>query len=128
MYAMNQRAAVDFYNQVGVQSNVASASAHRLVQMLMQGALDRIAMAKGALRNHDITSKGESISQSMAIIDGLRNSLDMDSGQEIAENLDALYVYMNRRLLEANIKNDIQMLDEVSGLLTSIKEAWDSIG
>ncbi|MBF0219288.1 MAG: flagellar export chaperone FliS [Gammaproteobacteria bacterium] len=128
MYAMNQRAAVDFYNQVGVHSNVASASAHRLVQMLMQGAIDRIAVAKGALRNRDIVTKGETISQVMAIIEGLRNSLNMEAGEEIAENLNALYNYMNRRLLEANSRNSLEMLDEVSGLLGSIKGAWDSIG
>jgi len=71
--------------------------------------------------------KGESISLAIAIIDGLKGSLDLEGGGEIATNLEALYDYMVHRLFHANINNDVQVLEEVRGLLRGIKEAWDSI-
>jgi flagellar protein FliS len=71
--------------------------------------------------------KGGLISQAISIIDGLRNSLDMEAGKEIAVNLDNLYEYCERRLLKANIDNDPAILDEVSSLLHEVKSAWDAI-
>jgi flagellar secretion chaperone FliS len=115
------------YRQVGVQSGVAGASPHRLVQMLLQGALDRIAKAKGHLERKEIQQKGNQISSAIAIIDALRASLDSENGGKIAENLESLYDYMNRRLLKANIDNDVMKLDEVNQLINDIKGAWDAI-
>lgn len=115
------------YRQVNTQSRVDSASPHRLIQMLMQGALDKMTVAKEAMERKEIAVKGEQISWAISIIGGLRGSLDLKVG-EIATNLDSLYEYMERRLLEANVKNDPAILDEVMGLLKEIKEAWDAIG
>jgi len=126
MYGLNRRA-VNMYNDVGVRSGVEGANGHRLVQMLMQGALDRIAVAKGAIVNKNIESKGKSISSALAIIDTLRASLNLEKGGDIASNLYELYSYMERRLLEANIKSDLSMLEEVGGLLMQIKSGWDGI-
>lgn len=120
--------AVAAYAQVSVQCAVGSASPHRLVQMLMDGALARIAAARGCLERKQTAAKGQQISMAISIIGGLRASLDMHSGQEIAQNLNNLYSYMERRLLEANLNNDTSMLDEVAGLIKQIKEAWDTIG
>jgi flagellar protein FliS len=89
--------------------------------------MQRIAIAKGAIQHKDITLKGESISKSIGILGGLRASLDLSQG-EIAVNLDRLYEYMERRLIEANLKNEVAILDEVSGLLKDVKSAWDAIG
>ncbi len=115
------------YKKVGAQSGVASASPHRLIQMLLEGALEKINLAKGYMQRGEIALKGNHISWAISIIDGLRMSLDQEAGGEIAGNLDALYDYMGRRLAEANMTNDPALLEEVSGLLIEIKSAWDEI-
>ncbi|MFU8790164.1 MAG: flagellar export chaperone FliS [Methylobacter sp.] len=118
--------AVNSYRS-GVFAEIEEANPHRLIQMLYEGGLQRIAVAKGALMRHETAEKGENIGRAIAIIGGLRSSLDLGQG-EIALNLDDLYDYMERRLLEANLKNDIAILDEVASLLREIKAAWDVIG
>lgn len=119
--------ALNQYKKVGLHSGVESASPHRLIQMLFEGALEKIQAAKTHIANNEIAGKGEQISWAISIIDGLRVSLDKSAGGEIAENLDMLYDYMSRRLLEANLHADVSMLDEVTGLITEIKSAWDVI-
>lgn len=115
------------YSQVSVQTSVNEASPHRLIQMLINAAIDKIAVAKGLMLNNKIADKGKTISLAVAIIDSLRVSLDKSQGGDVASNLEMLYEYMNRRLTEANLRNDPDILDEVSGLLKPIKEAWDAI-
>ena len=119
--------AVQQYNQVGVVSSVESASPHRLIQMLMAGALEKIAIAKGYMERQEISQKGSHISWAISIIEGLRASLNLDAGGEIAQNLDDLYDYMTRRLARANVENNTDLLDEVASLLRTIKGAWDDI-
>lgn len=119
--------AVQQYNKVGVVSSVESASPHRLIQMLMAGALEKIAIAKGFMERKDIAQKGSHISWAISIIEGLRASLNLDQGGEIAQNLDDLYDYMTRRLARANVENNTDLLDEVASLLRTIKGAWDEI-
>ena len=119
--------AVQKYNQVSVVSSVEAASPHRLIQMLMQGAMEKIAIAKGYMERKDIPNKGSHISWAISIIEGLRASLNFDNGGEIAQNLDDLYDYMVRRLVRANLENNLDMLDEVASLMRSVKDAWDSI-
>jgi len=118
---------VNAYNQVSIQTSISEASPHRLIQMLLDAALDKIAVAKGLMLNKKIAEKGKTISLTVAIIDTLRVSLDKSAGGEIANNLEMLYEYMNRRLTEANLHNDPAILDEVSNLIRPIKEAWDAI-
>lgn len=115
------------YSQVGAQTGVGIASPHKLIQMLLQGALEKIALAKRFMIDGDIAQKGEHVSWSISIISGLRGSLDAEKGGEIAQNLDNLYEYMERRLFEANVKNKPEYLDEVTGLLIEIKTSWDAI-
>ena len=115
------------YNKVNLQTSVDSASPHRLIQMLIDGALTRISQAKGHMKANSIAQKGEDLSMAISIIGGLRDSLDHKKGGEIAKNLDNLYEYMTYRLMESNLKNDISMIDEVYGLLVEIKSAWDAI-
>ncbi len=127
MNNMVMRGAVNNYQKYGVVSEVDDASPHRLIQMLFEGGLQRIAVAKGAMQRKDIAVKGASISRAIAIIGGLRSSLDHEQENELVNNLDSLYDYMTRRLLEANVHNDEEALDEVSSLLKEIKSAWDAI-
>lgn len=124
----NMRNAMNEYNQTAVKASIMSASPHRLIQMLMEGALDKIAIAKGCMERNQIELKGKHISWAISIIGGLRSSLDKKAGGDIAQNLEDLYDYMERRLAAANAKNDPDILDEVTALLRQIKEAWDAIG
>lgn len=120
-----KRSAVATYGKMATESEVGYASPHRLVQMLMEGALDKIATAKGHIIRGELEGKSRHITWAISIINGLRSSLDMQAGGEIAANLGNLYGYMNRRLIDANVANQIDALDEVSGLLVEIKGAWD---
>lgn len=122
------RNALRQYSSVGVRSGVEDASPHRLIQMLLEGALARIAAAIGHLDRGDVAEKGRSIGLAISIIGGLQSSLDTDRGGDVAGNLDRLYEYMARRLLEANAKSDRGALEEVHRLLSEVKGAWDSIG
>lgn len=124
---MNANVAMQQYRQNHIQGGVETASPHRLVQMLMEGALEKILSAKTYMKNNDISKKGETISWAISIIDGLRSCLNGDAGGEVAKELFALYSYMEQRLLEANIKNDQAMLDEVAQLLIQVKAGWDNI-
>lgn len=118
---------ISHYNQVDRVSGVSDADPHRLVQMLLEGALGKIAIVKGLMERKEIAKKGEVIGQAVSIVAGLRSSLDLSAGGELAENLDNIYEYSERRLLEANLKNDITILDEVAKLLHEIKAGWEAI-
>jgi flagellar protein FliS len=115
------------YQSVGVSSGVEGATPHRLVQMLMEGALDKVSTARGALVRGDLAEKGRHIGWAINVIGGLRASLDLEKGGEIAANLDQLYDYITRRLSEGNIQNDPAALEEVQSLLGEIKAGWDAI-
>ena len=124
---MNYASALSQYKSVGLQSGMVDATPHQLITKLLDGVLDRIASAKGAISRNEVTRKGEVISSAIAIIDGIRASLDYDQGGEIANNLGSLYDYIERRLVEANLLSDMSILDEVSSLVKEIKSGWDSI-
>ena len=124
---MNSKSAIQQYTRSSRQADVAAATPHRLIQMLLEGALEKIAVARGHMERNEIAEKGKAISWAIDILEGLRTSLDQEAGGELAANLDALYEYMSVQLVEANISNDPAKLDEVSGLLKRIKSAWDAI-
>ncbi|WP_333874570.1 flagellar export chaperone FliS [Methylobacter sp.] len=124
---MNAVSAIKQYQQVSVNSSVMGASPHRLVQMLMEGALERIAIAKESMVRNEIAMKGQNIGHAIQIVGGLQGSLNIEAGGEVAENLSNLYDYMVRRLLAANNQNDVSILDEVSGLMIEIKMGWDAM-
>ena len=124
---MNAVSAMKQYQQVSVHSGIMDASPHRLVQMLMEGALEKIALAKGYMTNNEIARKGENIGKAIAIVSGLQSSLNHDSGGEISANLNSLYDYMSTRLVIGNLRNDASILDEVTGLMVDIKMGWDGM-
>ena len=125
MFSANPRTAMNAYRGVGVESIVDSASPHRLVLMLFDGASAAVASAIANLRNGNVPAKCQAISKAMAIIDGALNaSLDLNVGGELAKGLSDLYDYMTRRLLQANLANDLAALEEVSRLLEELGSAW----
>ena len=117
------------YKNVGYETEIGTANPHRLIMMLFDGALMAVASATRHMEQGEIPQKGAAVSQAITIIgDGLRASLDVEAGGELAEKLGALYDYMCDRLFYANLNNSTATLDEVSGLLSEIKGAWAEIG
>ena len=128
MFGSSQAQGASAYAKVGIETGVISASPHKLIVMLYDGAIVAISNAVQQMKNGDIPAKGYSISKAIAIIEnGLRASLDKKAGGEIALSLDALYEYMVNRLLIANLNNQIDLLTEVQNLLRDLKGSWEAI-
>jgi len=121
-------AAAQQYQQIDTLSNIAAATPHRLIQLMMERALTRIGVARGHMQRDEVQQKGNNIGDAINIINGLQASLNHKADADMSANFDALYAYMMRRLLEANLHDATEILDEVSGLLQELKEAWDAIG
>jgi flagellar protein FliS len=120
--------AVNAYARIGVETGVGSASPQKLILMLFEGAIAAITSAQQHLRLNNIAVRGEAISKAISIIDGgLKASLDLSVGGELAKNLSELYQYMGRRLLRANLKNDHAGLEEVRQLLLQLMGAWETL-
>jgi flagellar protein FliS len=126
---MNPMKALRAYQKVNSHAQVSEASPHRLIQMLLEGGLDRLAQAKGAMARGDIAQKCLLITKAIGIITGLRQGLDEEKAEDPAaiQQLDSLYEYMNSQLLKANVNNDPEIIDEVARLLTTVKSGWDAI-
>jgi flagellar secretion chaperone FliS len=125
---MNNRSqsALAEYQNTG-NSSIAFADPHQLILRLMNGAIDRIAQAKGAMIQKDLNAKGELLGKAIGIISGLSACLDHNQEGDLSENLDSLYEYMNLTLLQANAEDDSTKLDEVSHLMQEIRSAWVQI-
>lgn len=120
---------INSYRSVGVESGVACANSHKLILLLFEGARQALDCSQLYIRQNKIAAKGEMISKAIMIIDhGLKASLDKVDGGELAGRLEQLYNYMIERLLMANLKNDIAIIEEVNKLLRELHEAWASIG
>ncbi len=115
------------YGQVGLQTEVMEADPHKLIQLLLEGALTRLAMAKSLIDKKDFEGKNDKIGRSIDIICALQESLDHERGGEISLNLEKLYDYMARRLFDANRLNDTDIISEVMGLLLEVKAGWEGI-
>ncbi|MER5031131.1 flagellar export chaperone FliS [Pantoea anthophila] len=116
------------YAKIGVESAVMSASQQQLVVMLFDGALSALIRARLFMQDGNIGGKGTSISKAINIIEaGLKEGLAENSGDELADNLLDLYNYMTRRLLQANLHNDVEAVGEVEGLLRNIADAWKEV-
>jgi flagellar protein FliS len=115
------------YKKVGTQSAAEYANPHRLIQMLFDGAIEKMLIARNNMERGDIKAKGENINWAIRIIGGLQASLDKDKGGEVAATLSSLYIYIVEKLSEANVKNDVTKLDESIAIIKNIKEGWDGI-
>jgi len=118
---------VDQYRHNMLTQEIEDADPHRIIQLLMQGVIDKLSAALHFLSEGKIAERGEQISRAIAIIGALQNSLDFEQGGNIAKNLDALYDYMSRTLLQANREGDVEKLSEVVHLMSEIKVGWDGI-
>jgi flagellar protein FliS len=125
MYGANGTQA---YAKIGVESAVMSATSPQLMTLLFDGAISAVVRARLFIQDNNIQSKGSAISKAINIIEaGLKQGLDEASGDELTLNLIGLYSYMVRRLVEANIRNDVAALEEVETLLRNIADAWKEV-
>ncbi|MFM8755810.1 flagellar export chaperone FliS [Limnohabitans sp.] len=119
--------AVESYGTVQRVTGVASADNVQLIQMLFDGLLESLAMAKGHMMNGVIDEKSKAISRAARIVVGLQGALDFDQGGELARNLNDLYSYVTRRLFHVNAHNDLEALAEITSLMKDISEAWQNL-
>jgi flagellar protein FliS len=116
------------YRKVGVESQLAVASPHAMVAMLFEGFMESIALARGAMREHQAEAKGHAIGRAVRIVEeGLRGGLDLQAGGALARDLNDLYGYLTLRLTQANLRNDESALDECQRLVLPLQQAWASI-
>ena len=115
------------YQEIKTGSEVEDATPHRLIQLMMERALAKLMLARAHMVDGNIAEKGELIGAAMDIISALQQCLNYKADEKLAGNFDALYDYMLRRILLANLNDDPSIVSEVIDLLGEIKEAWDAI-
>ena len=125
MNAQRLRAISD-YNKVA-STKTDTKDPHELIKLLFEGLTDRIALARSALAKNDREGRAEAVTKAQKILFGLRDSLDHEKGGELANNLDSLYEYSNRRLIKAHVREDDSIFEEVMDLMVMIREAWKQI-
>ena len=103
------------------------ASPHAVVSMLLDGALARLAAARGHIERGEVPAKAEGLSRALAIVEALRLALDHGRGGEISRNLEALYEYVSLRITEGNLNNSTRALDEAATLLGEVRAAWNAV-
>jgi flagellar secretion chaperone FliS len=116
------------YNSVSVHGGVANADPHRLVQMLLDAAVERMLSARGCIERGEIVRKAKLLHSCVILVAELRGTLNMAEGGALAQNLSAVYGYITRQLLLANLNNDTGRITEALGLLGNIRSAWVEIG
>ncbi|MEA1988344.1 MAG: flagellar export chaperone FliS [Pseudomonadota bacterium] len=107
-----------------VETSVSEASPHKLIELLYDGALKNMNLAKVFIDQKNYEKKAEFINKALAILSSLRAGVDFKNGGEVAENLYSLYDYCYRTLTTASIKNSVDMVDEVIDYISGVNEAW----
>jgi flagellar protein FliS len=125
-YARNSKLAA--YQSVSVHGTVAGADPHRLVLMLMDGVLERLAVARASIERGELAKKAQLLHSCITLLGELRGSLNTQQGGALARNLSDLYEYMVRQLLRANLESNVGLIKEVSSLLGEVRNAWVAIG
>jgi flagellar secretion chaperone FliS len=126
VYGRNSKLAA--YQSVSAHGNVAAADSHRLVQMLMDGVMERLATARGCVERRDLARMAKLLHSCVTLLTELRGSLNVSKGGELARNLSELYDYMMRQLMRANSEGKVEYIKEVASLLSEVREAWVAIG
>ena len=124
---MYNKKGIQAYQKDSIKSDLASADPHRIIQLLMQGALEKLALGKGCIDRGDWEGKAKALTRAIEIINALRDALDRDANPELVDNLESLYDYMVLRINEASVNKDSAIIDQVMGLILQIKSAWDQI-
>lgn len=116
--------ALSAYRSATIDGNAEAADGPQLIQLLLDGVVERVSDARGHIQRNAVAAKGESLGRAMRIIAALRACLDESQGPELVQRLDALYDYCERRIAQANAENRSDYLDEVIALLNEIRGAW----
>lgn len=124
---MNARQALNSYGSVKVVAGVATANNIELIMMLFDGLIESLSLARGHIQHGSIESKSRALQRASRIVLGLQNALDHERGGELARNLADLYTYVVRRIIDINAYNDLQALEEVSSMMTEIRNAWQQV-
>jgi len=120
--------AAQAYARIGLETGVAAASPQRLIVMLYDGALAALAEARAHIQAGRTAQKGRALGKAISIVDeGLKAALDVGQGGDIARSLMELYDYVGRRLLLANLRDDLALVDEATRLLTDLRGAWATL-
>ncbi|MBT3620691.1 MAG: flagellar export chaperone FliS [Porticoccaceae bacterium] len=123
---MFRRSPLQQYGSVQHDAQAEFASAHEKTLMLFDGAITFIGVALQAIARSDYELKGKMISKSIAVINGLKDCLDMSHG-ELPSNLHDLYEYMVENLFQANLTSDVETIKEIQLLLKTVRESWAQI-
>jgi len=115
------------YRQTAVETRVHEADPHKLVELMLEGAIQRLRTAEACVSSGDISRKAKAASEAGAIVDSLSGCLDFDQGGDIAQRLEALYDYASRKITTANMTNDADGFGEVAALLSDVFSAWKQI-
>ena len=107
------------------QNSVTQSSPAELTLMLYNGALKFLKLARKGIQENNISLKNENIQKIQNIIQELMVTLNMD--MEVSHNIMRMYDYMMRQLIQANVKNDLQLLDEVEGYLVEFRDTWKEV-
>lgn len=121
------KSALDSYGAVQVQTGVATADPARLILMLFDGLLESLMVAKGHMIHGNIVAKSSALTRASRIVVGLQGALDFERGGDLSTHLSELYAYVTRRMLLANATNDLAIVDEVHGLMSEIRDAWQTL-
>jgi len=124
---MNAIAALAQYGQIKNETQTTYASPHQLVLMLFDGAIEAMSMTIGAIQQKNIELRGKQNTRSIAIINGMRDLLDMNSDSELADNLYSLYQYMAQELFRAAFRNDAEAIQGIQTMVKDIRESWEKI-
>ena len=115
------------YQTNELENKILNATPHEVISLLLAGAKKNIARIKLCIENKKVDVKGDLVSKTISIVSELKRALNLEAGGEIAENLDRIYDYILRELLQAHVKNDLEKFDEIYGLLNTISEGWDGM-
>lgn len=115
------------YKKIGIESNILASNPHQIIIMMFDGALQSIAVAKGAIERKDLELKSKSLTKFINILSALRSSLDFDSEPEISQHFDDLYAYCIERMNEISISLDVSGINEVTNLLSPLRDAWSEM-
>ena len=119
--------AIESYSSGSTATQAAVANRVELIQMLSDGLIDSLSSARGHIEHRNIEEKSKALARASRIVVGLQAALDLDKGGDLAANLNELYGYIVRRILHINIHNDLEVLEEVRGLISEVREAWRQV-
>ncbi|WP_024851365.1 flagellar export chaperone FliS [Hydrogenovibrio kuenenii] len=125
MNPMMKQKFLNQYQQTSIETGMENATPHKLVVLLYDGVVDALALVKGAIERKDFRMKADKINKAITLVGALRVGLDMENGGDVAKNYADIYSYINQQLLQVSLKNDLEVLNQLAGLVRELRESWD---